>query len=71
MTGPALNRNDEDDLVVRQTALEIENEYLKAEIKELESSLSAKDEEFKESGKKLLTKKSNFVITSVKAIHVS
>ena len=65
MTGPALKRNDEDDLIVRQTALEIENEYLKAEIKHLETSLSAKDEELKESGQKLLTKYFNSLIPRI------
>ena len=43
-TGTAYNRNADDDMLMRQAALEIESEYLKSEIKQLKSSLSAKDE---------------------------
>ena len=53
-TGLANVRNGEDDMLVRQAALEIESEYLKDEIQQLESSLSAKDEiekKLKEKGK--------------------
>ena len=54
VAGPTRNRNDKDNLLVRQTALEIESEYLKTEINQLKSSLSAKDEiekKLKEKGK--------------------